>query len=107
MAFDISVEESQDESRIILKGELDAATAPQFKEAIEKAALSKPKRLVLFMDELEFLASAGLRVLIFAKQKMGSGVAIYVVGSRGPVLNTLEMSGFHQSVFLQDTYSPE
>jgi len=33
-------------------------------------------------------------------------VAIHVVSAGGPVLNTLTMSGFHQSVFLQDTYSP-
>ena len=106
MAFDAVLEEQQDEVRITLTGELDGAVAPQFKEVVEKGALSKPKRLVLFMKDLEFLASAGLRVLIFARQKMGSDVAIYVVGSRGAVLNTLEMSGFHHSVFLQDEYSP-
>ena len=50
------------------------------------------------MGELEFMASAGLRVLIFARQKMGAGVSLYVIGSHGPVLNTLKMSGFHHSV---------
>ncbi|MCU7920587.1 MAG: STAS domain-containing protein [Candidatus Thiodiazotropha sp. (ex Dulcina madagascariensis)] len=107
MGFDISVEEGQDEATIKLSGELDAAVAPQFKDAIEKVAKNKPGRLVLLMHELEFMASAGLRVLIFARQKMGSGVSLYVVGSRGPVLNTLKMSGFHHSVYLQDTYAPE
>ena len=107
MALTLSSQETQDEIRITLSGELDAAVAPQFKEAVEKAALGEPKRLVLFMNKLNFLASAGLRVLIFAKQKMGPGVAIYIVGSQGPVLNTLEMSGFHQSVYVQATYSPQ
>lgn len=107
MALTISSQETQDEVRITLGGELDAASAPQFKEAVEKAAAVKPKRLVLFMGQLSFLASAGLRVLIFAKQKMGPGVSIYVVGSQGPVLNTLEMSGFHQSVYVQTTYAPQ
>ena len=45
-------EEAQDEVRITLGGELDAASAPQFKEAVEKAATVKPKRLVLFMQQL-------------------------------------------------------
>lgn len=107
MGFNISVEEGQGEATLKLSGELDAAAAPQFKEAIEKVAQEKPARLVLLMDELEFMASAGLRVLIFARQKMGPGVSLYVVGSRGPVLNTLKMSGFHHSVYLQDTYAPE
>jgi anti-sigma B factor antagonist len=107
MGFNISIEEGKGVATIKLSGELDAAAAPKFKEAIEKVAQAKPERLVLLMDQLQFLASAGLRVLIFARQKMGSGVALYVVGSQGPVLNTLKMSGFHHSVYLQDTYAPE
>lgn len=107
MGFSISVEGGQGEATIRLVGELDAAAAPQFKEAIEKLAETKPQRLILHMDQLEFMASAGLRVLIFARQKMGAGVSLYVIGSRGPVLNTLKMSGFHHSVYLQDTYAPE
>ena len=106
MGFGVSIEESKGTAIIRLSGELDAAAAPQFKEAIEKVMPAKPEKLVLFMDELQFMASAGLRVLIFARQKMGS-VALYVVGAQGPVLNTLTMSGFHHSVFLQDTYDPE
>jgi anti-anti-sigma factor len=107
MALNILIEEGPDEAIIKLSGELDAATAPQFKESIEKVSVAKPKRLVLLMGDLAFMASAGLRVLIFARQKMGAGVALYVIGSHGPVLSTLTMSGFHHSVHLQDTYAPE
>ena len=107
MGFSISVVDGQDEASIKLVGELDAAAAPQFKEVIEKLAEAKPQRLILLMDQLEFMASAGLRVLIFARQKMGPGVSLYVIGSHGPVLNTLKMSGFHHSVYLQDSYAPE
>ncbi len=106
MAFDISVKQGSDEAIIKLTGELDAAVAPKLKETIEKVAEAKPKRLVFDVHELGFMASAGLRVLIFAKQKMGAGVTLYVIGSQGPVLNTLTMSGFHHSVILQDAYKP-
>lgn len=104
MAFDVTAEIIDDDVRIILKGELDAAVAGLFKDTIEQAASQKPKRLVLFMDDLDFMASAGLRVLIFAKQKMGTDVSIHVIGSKGPVRNTLEMSGFHLSVYMQDSF---
>ena len=107
MAFECSVETAPDEVRMKLSGALDASSAPEFKQAVEGAAGTGAARLVLFMEDLEFMASAGLRVLIFAKQKMGSGVAIHVVGAAGPVLNTLTMSGFHQSVLVQETYAPE
>lgn len=105
MAFDAKLVMNENVAMITLSGSLDAAAAPRFKEVIEEAAGQTPTRLVLLMNELEFLASAGLRVLIFAKQKMGANVDIYVVGSQGPVLGTLEMSGFHHSVYIQDTYS--
>ena len=100
MAFDAKLVMKDKVAMITLSGSLDASSAPSFKEIIEQAAVQSPPRLVLLMNDLEFLASAGLRVLIFAKQKMGAVVDIYVVGSQGPVLGTLEMSGFHHSVYL-------
>jgi anti-anti-sigma factor len=106
MALSAALETTGDEARITLRGELDAASAPQFKELVERAAAAGPQRLVLFVKELSFMASAGLRVLIFARQKMGGGVVIYVVGAQGPVRSTLEMSGFHRSVVVQDEYTP-
>jgi anti-anti-sigma factor len=106
MAFGAALEKTGDEVRITLRGELDAGSAPQFKELVEQAASGKPRRLVLLMKELAFMASAGLRVLIFARQKMGGDVVIHVVGAQGPVRNTLEMSGFHRSVVVQDEYAP-
>ena len=104
MAFSASLEMIGSEARITLEGELDAAVAGQFRQTIEQAAQQKPQKLVLFMNQLQFMASAGLRVLVFAKQHMGRDVAIHVVGAAGPVLNTLQMSGFHQAVYLQESY---
>lgn len=105
MAFSVSVETESDVVKMTLAGELDASTAPQFQGAIEQAAAAHPKRLVLFTEELSFLASAGLRVLIFAKQKLGADVDIHVIAPQEAVLGTLEMSGFDQSVYIEDAYS--
>ncbi|MCE5199223.1 MAG: anti-sigma factor antagonist [Armatimonadota bacterium] len=105
MAFtsDLKVEDSV--AFITLTGELDASVAGQFKSIVEQAASAGPSKLVVYMDKLEFMASAGLRVLIFAKQKMGVGVSIYLIGCQELVKGTLEMSGFHQSVYMQDNYA--
>jgi anti-anti-sigma factor len=105
MAFNVSMEAAGDTVKVRLEGELDASSAGQFKQTIEQAAGKAPKKLVLFVDKLSFMASAGLRVLIFAKQKMGAGVDIYVIGATGPVLSTLQMSGFHHAVYLKDSYA--
>ena len=104
MAFSASFEMVNETAKIYLEGELDASVAGQFKETIEQAAAKNPTALVLYMESLEFMASAGLRVLVFAKQKMGTEVKIYLIGCTDPVLSSLKMSGFHHSVYLMDTY---
>ena len=104
MAFNATVEDNNGIVKIALSGELDASTAPDFKTAVEEAAALNPKRLVLIMNDLEYMASAGLRVLIFAKQKMGASVDIYMVGVQEMVLDTIQKTGFDQSVYLLDEY---
>ncbi|OUL22252.1 anti-sigma factor antagonist [Nostoc sp. 106C] len=104
MAFSATLEILGDTAKITLTGELDASSAPIFRVEVENAAKAGVKRLVLFIQDLEYIASAGLRVLIFAKQKMGSDADIYVVGGQEQVIDTLEKTGFSQSVILQDEY---
>jgi anti-anti-sigma factor len=104
MALNATLETINDLGKITLSGELDASTAPIFKEKVEQAASQKVKRLALLMQDLEYMSSAGLRVLIFAKQKMGSGTDIYVVGAQEMVMETIEKTGFSQSVIILDTY---
>ncbi|MCL1470586.1 anti-sigma factor antagonist [Argonema antarcticum] len=106
MAFNATLETNNDTATITLSGELDASTAPQFKAEVEKAATQGAKRLVLMMQDLEYMASAGLRVLIFTKQKMGASADIYVVGAQEMVLDTINKTGFNQGVIIQDEYSP-
>jgi anti-anti-sigma factor len=94
-------------AKVSLSGELDAASAPNFKECIEQAAEKKAKRLVLLMDGLEYIASAGLRVLIFAKQKMGAKVDMYVVGAQEQVMSTLKKTGLDHSFIAADKYDSQ
>lgn len=104
MSFSVTSEVKNGIARVTLAGELDASTAAEFRSEVEKVAADKPRRLVLMMPDLEFMASAGLRVLIFAKQKMGSGTDIYVVGARPGIVETLEMTGFQHSVVMLPEY---
>ena len=102
MAFTVNLEMKGTEAHLTLGGELDAASAGVLKVTVEQAAGNNPTKLVMHMQDLSFMASAGLRVLIFAKQKMGEQVGITLIGCQAPVRSTLEMSGFHHSVYLQD-----
>jgi anti-anti-sigma factor len=102
MKFNADLEVTNAIATITLSGELDAASAPVFKQEVEQAASLGVKKLVLAMQDLEYMASAGLRVLIFAKQKMGTGVDIYLLDPQESVRETIEKTGFHYSVIILD-----
>ncbi|NDJ60518.1 MAG: anti-sigma factor antagonist [Chloroflexi bacterium] len=104
MAFDATLEMVNGIAKITLTGELDASVANTFREKIEEASNQQAKRLVLLMDGLEYMASAGLRALVFAKQKMGSGIDIFIVGAQPEVVEPIQQTGFHYSVIMLDTY---
>ena len=103
MAFTVTETIADGTATIVLTGELDAVSAPQFRDTIEAAAAARVKQLVLNLKGLEYMASAGLRVLIYAKQKMGLGVEIVLVDTQPMVRDTLEKTGFHHSVKMVDS----
>ena len=105
MAFTCSLVVEDRIAKITLSGELDAASAGGFRDRIAEAATTQDLRaLVLMMADLDYMASAGLRTLIFAKQKMGAAVDIYVIAAQESITETLEMTGFQNSVISLPTY---
>lgn len=101
MAFDVKLQTINETAQLTLSGDLDASSAAIFKESVELAVRSLPRRLVLRMDGLRYMASAGLRALVFAKQKMGAAEVV-MVGAQEGVLQTVMLTGLHRSVTLVD-----
>lgn len=105
MSFEAKLEMVGEVAKISLSGELDAATAPDFRGVVEEAVDQHARRLVLLMNDLEYMASAGLRVLIFAKQKMGADGDMYIIGAQKPVFETITMTGFNHGVTMMEEYN--
>ncbi|HEU5270135.1 MAG TPA: STAS domain-containing protein [Jatrophihabitans sp.] len=101
--FNVQLQFSEDEALIRLAGSLDASTAARLQDAMQEAAHNRPGKLVIDATELTFMASAGLRCLVFARQKMGSEVDIIVLGAPPPVVHTIRMAGFDRSVQLRES----
>ncbi|PYS36923.1 MAG: anti-anti-sigma factor, partial [Acidobacteria bacterium] len=93
-------------ARLNLSGELDGASAASVRDAVDKALQSRPERLVLAVENLTFMASAGLRILIFAKQKQPD-LKIYIVKPQEAIVDTLQKTGFYQSVYIVDRETEE
>jgi anti-anti-sigma factor len=105
MPFTVNSEIDRGAAILVLSGELDAAAAPSLRAKIEElAGDSGISRLVLMLEQLSYMASAGLRALVFAKQKLGSDVELFLVGTQDSVAETIELTGFHHSVVMVDDY---
>src|SRR5689334_16988142 len=87
---------------IRLRGELEAKSAGQLNRVIGEVSEQRLKRLVLLMDQLTYLSSAGLRSLVYTHQKLGRGVEIVLVGTRPEVAETIRLTGFDRSVVMQE-----
>lgn len=104
MDFSVKSEINNGVAILTLKGSLDSSSASVFQEEIQKVAKESPTEMVLEVSELTFMASAGLRMIVFAKQKLGSQVKIFVVKPQDQIIDTLQMTGFIHSVHIVDTY---
>ncbi len=89
---------------VTIVGEVDSSTAQIFMQEIEKAVSTTVNKLVIDMKDLAFMSSAGLRVLIFAKQRLGENVPIYLVKPQEPILDVLDKTGFSHSVNVIDEF---
>lgn len=101
MALDIQTAVDAKTARITLAGELDGTTASTLRETVDKVLSGKPAHLVLQVEKLSFMASAGLRILIFAKQKQPN-LRIYLVKPQPNVVATLHKTGFYDGVYVTD-----
>lgn len=78
---------------IELEGRLDTNTAPQL-EAELKRSVSGVTELVLDFTGLEYISSAGLRVLLAAQKVMNKQGKMVLRGVNGTIMEVLEITGF-------------
>ncbi len=76
-----------------LAGRLDTTTAPQLEEVV-KAELSGKESLVFDLADLEYISSAGLRVLLSAQKIMNNQGSMVVKNVSEEVNEIFEVTGF-------------
>ncbi len=87
--------EENGSTRIALQGRLDSITGPRVQQQIEELIAGGRRLLVADLSEVNFVSSAGLRVLLIAqKQLKKAGGEIILYGVSADIMNIFTMSGF-------------
>ena len=103
MVSEIRQDIENETARFTLTGRLDTINAPELTEQL-KSLVGRPIKKVVFMaKDLEYISSAGLRAMVFAKQKIGSDTQVYLIQPQQAVLDVVTMTGFDSFLLIQDS----
>ncbi|MBQ1186870.1 MAG: STAS domain-containing protein [Clostridia bacterium] len=89
----IEIKKTAEETTIEIVGRLDTITAPALDKTINED-IGDTKNLVLDIKGMEYISSAGLRVLLSAQKKMQKIGSMKVVNVCAEVMEVFEMTGF-------------
>ena len=78
---------------IALEGRLDTNTAPQLEEEL-KQSLDGVTELIFDFDNLAYISSAGLRVLLFAQKVMNKQGEMVIRNANENIEEVFEVTGF-------------
>ena len=88
------------ELTVALEGRLDTTTAPELEKFLE-SELHGLQKLVFEFKDLEYISSAGLRVLIYALQCLEFQNCMTIRNCSPEVLEVFEVTGFMEMVNIQ------
>lgn len=92
--MEIEVKEYKRVAVVTVSGRVDSATAGEFETALKDLIETGKIRLAIDMADVEFLASAALRVLVTARKAVqGSGGDLVIAQPSQRVIDTLEIAG--------------
>ena len=85
---------------LTLEGRLDTITAPELEQALQDV-LPGLTELTLDLENLEYISSAGLRVLLSAQKTMKKQGTMKVVHVNETVMEIFEVTGFSEILTIE------
>ena len=89
----IEIKKNEKEVIIEIAGRLDTTTAPALDKTINED-IGDTQNLVLDVKGMEYISSAGLRVLLAAQKKMQKIGSMKLIGVCEEVMEVFEITGF-------------
>ncbi|MBR6230052.1 MAG: STAS domain-containing protein [Eubacterium sp.] len=78
---------------IALEGRLDTTTAPDLEKEVQES-LGGVTNLTFDLSALEYISSAGLRVLLSAQKIMNKQGEMKIIGANEAIMEVFEVTGF-------------
>ncbi len=78
---------------LALEGRLDTVTAPQLEEVLKKN-LPSVNELILDLEKLDYLSSAGLRMLLYAQMNIQDHGKLVIRHANNLVMGVFKVTGF-------------
>lgn len=89
-----------EKASISLEGKLDTNSAHDFNDEV-MPILDTVKKLVLDFENLEYISSAGLRVLLVVIKKMNEAGSMKVIHVNENVMDILDMTGISDDLVIE------
>ncbi len=90
----------ESELTVYINGKLDASTAPQVKQEI-KPELKNINSLILDIADLEYISSAGLRVILSFHKKLKSKGTVTIRNANKNILDIFDLTGFNKIINIE------
>lgn len=104
--MEIKQQREGEKLNVQLKGRLDAVTAIQLDKEISKM-LDGVEDLTLDLAKLDYIASAGLRILLKFQKRMNTQGNFKIINVNRDVREVLDMTGFSRLLTIEDTSAPK
>jgi len=85
---------------VILEGKLDTITSPELEEQLQEI-LPEITELVLDFEKLNYISSAGLRVLLATQKVMNKQGAMKVINVGKTIQDIFEVTGFSEILTIE------
>ena len=91
----MTIEKKIENGNVILTitGRLDTTTAPELEKTVD-SVLDGTKELVFDMTGLEYISSAGLRVILKAQKAMNAQGSMKLTGVNDSIMEVFDITGF-------------
>jgi len=82
-----------------VKGRVDTTTAPELEQAVKNC--EGISELIIDMNELEYISSAGLRVILYANKMMNGNGSMKLINVSAPIMEILDITGFTDIITIE------